>query len=114
MYGELQGLNKAKTAEKYGADQVKKWRRSYDIRPPNGESLEMTADRSIPYFKEKILPLLEKDKNVFVSAHGNSLRSILMYLDGLSKEEVIGLEIPTGLPIIYEYSRGKLTCLKSI
>jgi 2,3-bisphosphoglycerate-dependent phosphoglycerate mutase len=106
MYGQLQGLNKEKTAEKFGADQVKIWRRSFDIAPPGGESLAMTAERSIPYFKEKIIPWLEQDFNVFISAHGNSLRSIIMYLDGLSKEEVVHLELGTGVPIIYSYSKG--------
>lgn len=105
-YGELQGLNKQETAEKFGAEQVKLWRRSYDTPPPNGESLEMTAARSIPYFKQKILPLLEENKNVFVCAHGNSLRSIIMYLDGLSKDEVLHLELATGVPVIYEFSKG--------
>lgn len=109
MYGELQGYNKAKTAELYGAEQVKIWRRSYDVPPPNGESLEMTAQRSIPYFEEKIVPFLIEGKNVFVSAHGNSLRSIIMDLDNLSKEEVISLEIPTGKPIIYEYKNGSFS-----
>ena len=109
MYGELQGLNKAKMAEKYGAEQVQIWRRSYDISPPNGESLKMTAERSIPYFKEKIVPMLHEGKNVLVSAHGNSLRAIIMDLDGLNKEEVLALEIPTGVPIIYDYENGKIT-----
>lgn len=108
MYGELQGLNKAETAEKFGAEQVKLWRRSYDVAPPNGESLEMTAARSIPYFKDKILPQLIAGKNVFVSAHGNSLRSIIMYLDNLSREQVLSLEVGTGVPIIYEYIQGKI------
>lgn len=108
MYGELQGLNKAETAEKFGAEQVKLWRRSYDIAPPHGESLKMTAARSIPYFKEKIEPMLKTGKNVFVSAHGNSLRSIIMYLDDLSEDEVLHLEIPTGKPIIYVYQEGKI------
>jgi 2,3-bisphosphoglycerate-dependent phosphoglycerate mutase len=109
MYGELQGLNKAETAEKFGADQVKIWRRSYDVPPPNGESLEMTAARSIPYFKDKIVPWLEKGKNVFISAHGNSLRSIIMYLDGLTKDEVLHLELGTGVPVIYDFKQGKFT-----
>lgn len=109
MYGELQGLNKAETAEKFGAEQVHIWRRSYDIPPPNGESLELTAARSIPYFKDNIVPLLEQGKNVFVSAHGNSLRSIIMYLDGLSKEEVLKLELPTGVPVFYEWDNGTFT-----
>jgi 2,3-bisphosphoglycerate-dependent phosphoglycerate mutase len=108
MYGELQGLNKAETAKKFGAEQVKIWRRSYDVPPPNGESLEMTAARSIPYFKENILPHLHAGKNVFIPAHGNSLRSIIMHLDGLSKQQVIDLELGTGVPIVYDYSNGIL------
>lgn len=107
MYGELQGLNKAKTAEKFGAEQVKIWRRSFATSPPNGESLKMTAERSIPYFENTVVPLLKEGKNVFISAHGNSLRSILMDLDNLSEEEVLSLEIPTGLPIIYTYEKGQ-------
>lgn len=106
MYGELQGLNKAETAEKFGADQVKLWRRSYDICPPNGESLELTAARSIPYFEKTIVPQLKQGKNVFISAHGNSLRSIIMELDNLSKQEVLNLELATGAPIIYDYRDG--------
>jgi 2,3-bisphosphoglycerate-dependent phosphoglycerate mutase len=109
MYGELQGLNKSETAKIYGAEQVKTWRRSFSIAPPNGESLQMTAERSVPYFQEKIIPLLHVGKNVFVSAHGNSLRSIIMLLDNLSKEEVISLEIPTGKPIIYNYQDRQFT-----
>jgi 2,3-bisphosphoglycerate-dependent phosphoglycerate mutase len=103
MYGRLQGLNKAETAEKYGAEQVQLWRRSYDIAPPEGESLQMTAARSIPYFQEKILPQIQQGKNVFVAAHGNSLRSIVMFLEGLSKEQVLKLELDTGKPLIYNF-----------
>ena len=106
MYGALQGKNKEKCREKYGADQVKLWRRSYDIAPPQGECLKDTADRAIPYFKEKILPYLNAGKNVLVSAHGNSLRAIVMLLDSLSKEEVLSLEIGTGVPIIYDFQNG--------
>lgn len=109
MYGELQGLNKAETAEKFGAEQVKLWRRSYDIAPPKGESLAMTAARSIPYFKLTIVPLLEQGMNVLVVAHGNSLRSIIMHLDGLTKDEVVHLELATGVPVLYEYSKGSFT-----
>jgi len=108
-YGELQGLNKAKMKEKYGEEQVQIWRRSYATPPPNGESLKMTAERTIPFFEETIVPFLEAGKNVFVSAHGNSLRSIIMDLDGLSEDEVVRLEIPTGDPIIYGYENGKYT-----
>lgn len=109
MYGELQGLNKAETAEKFGAEQVHVWRRSYDIAPPNGESLAMTAERSIPCFKDKIVPSLEEGQNVFISAHGNSLRSIIMYLDNLTKEQVVSLEIATGAPIFYHFENGIFT-----
>ncbi len=112
MYGKLQGLNKQETIEKFGDAQVKIWRRSFDVAPPNGESLEMTAKRSIPYFVQKIVPLLKDGKNVFVSAHGNSLRAIVMHLDNLSKAEVLDLEIATGEPIIYEYENGKFTKFK--
>jgi len=108
MYGELQGLNKAETVEKFGADQVKLWRRSFDVPPPHGESLQMTAARSIPYFKEKIIPYLDQGKNIFVSAHGNSLRSIIMHLDKLTEAEVLHLELVTGKPIFYRFQNGKL------
>ncbi len=108
-YGELQGLNKAETAEKFGAEQVHQWRRSYDVPPPNGECLKDTAERTIPFFKEHIFSRLEKDENILVSAHGNSLRSVVMFLDKLNEEEVLKLEIPTGKPIIYTYKDGKLT-----
>lgn len=107
MYGHLQGLNKAETAEKFGKEQVHIWRRSFDIAPPGGESLAMTAARTIPYFKSQIIPCLEKGQTVFVSAHGNSLRSIVMELDGLSKEQVVALELATGAPLVYSYSHGK-------
>lgn len=109
MYGRLQGMNKRETMDKYGEEQVKIWRRSYDVAPPDGESLEMTAQRSIPYFKEMVLPYLKEGKNVFISAHGNSLRSIMMYLDNLSKDEVIHLELATGDPVIYNFTEDKWT-----
>lgn len=106
MYGSLQGLNKAQLAAQYGPDQVKIWRRSYNIAPPQGESLKLTAERSIPYFEQQIIPMLKEGKNVFISAHGNSLRAIIMDLEGLSEEEVVQLEIPTGEPILYTYRDG--------
>ncbi len=111
MYGELQGVNKKELADKYGAEQVQIWRRSFDIPPPGGESLQMTAARSIPYFKDNILPCLERGQNVFVAAHGNSLRSIMMHLDGLSPQEVVHLELATGSPVIYHYEKGQFTKL---
>jgi 2,3-bisphosphoglycerate-dependent phosphoglycerate mutase len=107
MYGELQGMNKAEMANQFGPEQIKIWRRSFDVPPPEGESLKMTAARSIPYFKDKLMPLIHKGKNVFISAHGNSLRSIIMYLDGLSEAEVLELEIPTGQPIIYSFHNNQ-------
>ncbi len=102
-YGELQGKNKAETAKEYGDEQVHQWRRSYDVPPPNGECLKDTAERTIPFFRENIIPQLEQGKNVLISAHGNSLRSIVMYIEDLNKEEVLKLEIPTGKPLIYQY-----------
>ena len=107
-YGELQGKNKAETAAVYGEEQVHIWRRSYDVAPPAGECLKDTAERTIPFFTESILPQLQAGKNVLVSAHGNSLRSIVMHIDGLSEEEVLKLEIPTGVPLYFEYTDGVL------
>ncbi len=106
MYGKLQGLNKDETRKKYGKEQVHIWRRSYDVAPPEGESLKDTAARTLPFFKKEIVPYLEKGKNVFISAHGNSLRAICMFLDQLSPEEVVKLEIATGIPMIYEFEKG--------
>ena len=112
MYGQLQGLNKAATIEKYGAEQVHIWRRSFDTAPPGGESLKMTSERTLPYFESNIVSMLAEGKNVFLSAHGNSLRSIIMRLDGLSKEEVLGLELITGKPMTYEFNDGEFSkCL---
>ena len=102
FYGDLQGLNKADTAAKYGSEQVQKWRRSYSVRPPGGESLEDTQQRVVAYFNSRILPHLLAGDNVLIAAHGNSLRSIIMMLDGLSPDEVTALELATGVPIVYE------------
>ncbi len=107
-YGDLQGLNKAETAKKYGDAQVKLWRRSYDVRPPGGESLQDTAARTLPYWEKKILPDVLAGKNILISAHGNSLRSLVMHLDNLSKEEVIELNIPTGVPRLYVYNGSEI------
>lgn len=107
MYGELQGLNKQETAERYGKEQVHEWRRSYDTPPPNGESLEMCAERAVAYFTEHIEPQLLCGKNVMIAAHGNSLRSIIMYLDKLTSQEVISLELSTGIPMLYIFKEGK-------
>ena len=108
-YGALQGLNKTETAEQHGAEQVHIWRRSFDVAPPEGESLEMTAERTIPYFTEEIVPDLVSGKNVLVSAHGNSLRSIVMHIDEISSEDIVSLEIPTGEPIHYSYEEGVIS-----
>jgi len=102
-YGDLQGLNKQKTREKYGEDQVHLWRRSYDVNPPNGESLKNTCERTIPYYQKYIENDLNKGKTVLVSAHGNSLRSIVMHIEKISEKEIPSLEIPTGVPIIYDF-----------
>ncbi|XP_068638362.1 2,3-bisphosphoglycerate-dependent phosphoglycerate mutase 1-like [Aristolochia californica] len=107
MYGELQGLNKQETADRFGKEQVHEWRRSYDIPPPNGESLEMCAQRAVAYFREYIEPLLLSGKHVMIAAHGNSLRSIIMYLDKLTSQEVISLELSTGIPMLYIFKEGK-------
>ena len=111
-YGALQGLNKAETAKRYGQEQVKIWRRSYDVPPPKdktelnpegiSESLKDTAARTLPYFNANILPLVKQGKNILVAAHGNSLRSIVMDLDTLTEAQVLELNIATGAPIIYE------------
>jgi 2,3-bisphosphoglycerate-dependent phosphoglycerate mutase len=102
MYGDLQGLNKAETAKKYGDAQVKIWRRSYDVKPPGGESLKDTAERTLPYYEQMIKPHLMKGETIIIAAHGNSLRALVMELDQLSKEEVLELNIPTGVPLLYE------------
>jgi 2,3-bisphosphoglycerate-dependent phosphoglycerate mutase len=104
-YGDLQGLDKAETAAQYGEEQVKIWRRSYDVPPPGekGESLKDTAARTLPYFRQHILPDIQAGRNVLVVAHGNSLRSIVMELDSLTREQVLELNIPTGIPLVYSF-----------
>jgi 2,3-bisphosphoglycerate-dependent phosphoglycerate mutase len=101
-YGELQGLNKAETAEKFGKDQVQLWRRSYDVAPPGGESLADTVKRTVPFFRDRILKHLIAGDNVLIAAHGNSLRSIIKYLENLSEEEIVKVELGTGIPIVYD------------
>lgn len=127
-YGALQGLNKAETAAKYGEEQVKIWRRSYDCPPPAldkddprnpalqaqfrdvdpkdlplNESLELTVKRAVPYFEEVIKPEMEAGKRVLVVAHGNSLRALVKYFDNMKDEEIVGVNIPTGVPLVYEF-----------
>ena len=101
MYGDLQGLNKAETAEKFGEEQVKLWRRSYDIAPPNGESLKDTAARVIPYFESEIAPKLKSGKNIVIAAHGNSLRALIMHLEHMTPDEILQFEIGTAVPREY-------------
>jgi 2,3-bisphosphoglycerate-dependent phosphoglycerate mutase len=126
-YGALQGLNKAETAAKFGEEQVKVWRRSYDIRPPalepadsrypghdpryrdlsqgelpTTECLKDTVDRFLPYWHETVAPVIRSGKRVVIAAHGNSLRALVKYLDNVSDREIVGLNIPTGIPLVYE------------
>lgn len=107
MYGKLQGLNKEETVVKYGKEKVHEWRRSFDSPPPNGESLEMCSQRAVAYFKENIEPQLQNGRNIMVAAHGNSLRSIIMYLEKLTSQEVTNLELSTGVPLLYIYKHGE-------
>lgn len=113
-YGDLQGLNKAETAKRYGDEQVKIWRRSFSTPPPNGEALADTASRTLPFFERAILGDIAQGKNVLVVAHGNSNRSIVMRLDALSESEVLELEIATGVPIVYDLSTDGSVVNKSI
>ncbi|WMW24962.1 2,3-bisphosphoglycerate-dependent phosphoglycerate mutase [Methanolobus sediminis] len=107
FYGDLQGQNKQEARETFGEEQVFIWRRSYDIRPPGGESLKDTYERTIPYFIEAIIPQLENGKNVIVSAHGNSLRSVIKYIENISDEDIPKLELETGKPVFYSFNNGK-------
>lgn len=130
-YGALQGLNKSETAEKYGEEQVKIWRRSYDVRPPMlkpedernpalleqyrgvdkaqlplAESLEDTIARTIPYFEKEIKPQMQAGRRVLIAAHGNSLRALVMYFEKLTKEEIMQVNLPTGVPLVYEFDEN--------
>lgn len=102
-YGELQGLNKAEVADKYGAGQVLLWRRSFDVIPPGGESLKQTLDRVLAYYKQNIEPLLQQQQNIIIVAHGNSLRALMMYLENISAHAITQIDIPTGVPQLYEF-----------
>lgn len=104
-YGDLAGLNKDDARAKWGAEQVQIWRRSYDIPPPGGESLKDTGERVMPYFNQEILPLIKKGQNILISAHGNSLRSMIKFLDNISDTEIVKLEIPTGAPIHFTFNK---------
>jgi 2,3-bisphosphoglycerate-dependent phosphoglycerate mutase len=103
-YGDLCGLNKDEARDRWGEEQVQLWRRSYDVPPPGGESLRDTAERVIPYYREEIWPELKTGRTVLVSAHGNSLRALIMELEGLSAEQILDRELATGAPIVYRLS----------
>lgn len=103
-YGSLAGLNKDDARKKWGDEQVHIWRRSFDIPPPDGESLKDTAERVLPYFKSEIMPKVIEGSSILIAAHGNSLRSLIMELDSISSEEIVNLEIPTGAPIQYIFN----------
>jgi 2,3-bisphosphoglycerate-dependent phosphoglycerate mutase len=100
-YGDLSGLNKDDARERWGAEKVHIWRRSYDVPPPGGESLRDTAARVLPYYIQEILPRVLRGQRVLVTAHGNSLRALLMVLDRLSPKEIIARELATGVPLVY-------------
>jgi 2,3-bisphosphoglycerate-dependent phosphoglycerate mutase len=109
-YGRLQGLNKVQVAAQYGEEQVAVWRRSFSVRPPGGESLADTAARVIPYYQRAIEPLLRLGQTILVVAHGNSLRSLMMYLEQLSAEEIEHIDLPTGIPRLYRMDdQGRLS-----
>ena len=101
-YGDLQGQNKAEAVTKYGEEQIKIWRRSYDVPPPNGESLKDTYERVVPYFQEKIAPQIKAGKKIIFSGHSNSIRALVKYLDNLTNEEIISVNIPYCIPLVYE------------
>jgi 2,3-bisphosphoglycerate-dependent phosphoglycerate mutase len=111
-YGDLAGLNKDDARARWGADQVHLWRRSYDVAPPGGESLKDTAARVLPYYVQEILPRVIRGENVLVSAHGNSLRALLMVLDRLSGEEIVKRELATGVPLVYRLNADSTVASK--
>ncbi len=112
-YGDLSGLNKDDARAKWGAEQVHVWRRSYDVAPPGGESLKDTAARVLPYYIQEILPLVLRGDNVIVSAHGNSLRALVMVLEHLSPEQIVAREIATGVPLIYRLNADSTVAEKN-
>ncbi len=112
MYGDLQGQNKDEARERFGEEQVHIWRRSYDVPPPNGESLKDTGARVMPYYEEEIVPHLKKGENVIIAAHGNSLRALIKHLEGYGDDEIVKVEIPTGTPKVYELD-DELNVLKT-
>ena len=112
-YGDLSGLNKDDARKKWGEEQVHIWRRSYDVAPPGGESLKDTAARVLPYYIQEILPRVLRGDNVIVVAHGNSLRALVMVLECLSPEEIVGREIATGVPLIYRLNANSTVAQKA-
>jgi 2,3-bisphosphoglycerate-dependent phosphoglycerate mutase len=111
-YGDLVGLNKQETADKFGKDQVHIWRRSYDTPPPNGESLKDVVERVSPYFKENIKQLIDKGENILIAAHGNSLRAMMIELGMYKPEEISNIELPTGSPLCINLDQGRLVDFK--
>ncbi|MFC0284577.1 2,3-bisphosphoglycerate-dependent phosphoglycerate mutase [Camelimonas abortus] len=113
-YGELSGLNKDDARARWGEEQVHVWRRSYDVPPPGGESLKDTAARVLPYYIREILPAVMRGERVLVAAHGNSLRALIMVLDGLTPETITGLELATGVPLVYRLNADTTVASKEI
>ena len=113
-YGDLCGLNKDDARKKWGEEQVHKWRRSYDVQPPGGESLKDTVARALPYYCQHILPAVLQGKRVLVAAHGNSLRALVMVLDQLTPETISAMELATGLPIVYRLNADSTVASKAI
>lgn len=113
-YGDLSGLNKDDARKKWGEEQVHIWRRSFDVPPPGGESLKDTAARTLPYYRENILPKVKAGQSVIVAAHGNSLRSIIMEIEQLTPEEILKVEVATGVPIVYRVENGGAVIEKSV
>ena len=107
-YGDLSGLNKDDARKNWGEDQVQIWRRSFDVPPPGGESLKDTAERVLPYFKQNIIPQLAEGLNILVAAHGNSVRALVMEIEKISPDEIVKLEIATGVPLVYKYSENEI------
>ena len=107
-YGDLAGLNKDEARKKWGDEQVHIWRRSFDVPPPGGESLKNTAERVLPYFHKNIMPEVKKGLDILIAAHGNSLRALVMELENINSNEIVNLEIATGVPLIYECNEGDI------
>lgn len=105
FYGDLQGRNKQEVSREFGAEQVHLWRRSYDVPPPNGESLTMMAERAIPYYRKNIIPYLQQGKSVMITAHGNSLRALIMHIEAMTSEQILAYNLETGTPHLYHFDK---------